>query len=104
MKRKTMNLVAVSAVVILLASCGGKSKDLLKQKKEDLAKLQKEISELSVKADKLESEIQKLDSSGVAYFVDVNVDTLQTETFKNKVELQGIVESKNTVDVGGVGG
>lgn len=99
MKRETMNLVAVGAAVILLASCGGKSNDLLKQKKEELSKVQKQISELSIQADKLESEIQKLDSAGVAYFVDVNVDTLQAETFKNKVELQGIVESKNTVDV-----
>ena len=99
MKLNKTNFVAAMSKLAVLSACGGKSKDLLETKKAELSKIQKEMAALSVKADKLESEIQKLDSSGVAYFVDVNVDTLQVKTFKNKVELQGIVESKNTVDL-----
>jgi len=99
MKLNKTNVVAAMAVLVVLSACGGKSKDLLEAKRAELSKIQKEMAALSIEADKLESEIQKLDSSGVAYFVDVNVDTLQVETFKNKVELQGIIESKNTLDV-----
>jgi RND family efflux transporter MFP subunit len=96
------NIYLITIAIISLstfASCGGKNKDVLTQKKAELKELQKEMSALSIKADKLESEIDKLDSTKTAFFVDVNVDTISSETFKNKVELQGVVESKNTVDI-----
>lgn len=98
MKRIYFIGIAILATSFL-ASCGGEVKDILATKKKELKELQKQMSELSIQADKLEGEIEKLDSSKVAFFVDVNVDTIMTETFKNKVELQGVVESKNTVDI-----
>jgi len=97
---KNIYLITIAIISLsTLASCGGKNKDVLTQKKAELKELQKEMSALSIKADKLESEIDKLDSTKTAFFVDVNVDTISSETFKNKVELQGVVESKNTVDI-----
>ena len=93
------NIILGFVGAIFLASCGSGDKDTLTAKKKELKELEGKISELSIKADKLEAEITKLDSTKQDYFVDVYVDTVVSTTFKNTVELQGVVESKNTVDI-----
>ncbi len=98
-KIKSLAFFCISIGIIFFASCGKNKDTLLAEKRAGLDKLQKEIAKLSLDADKLKSEIASLDSTGNAYYVDVNVDTVSAVTFTNKVELQGIVESKNTVDV-----
>jgi RND family efflux transporter MFP subunit len=86
-------------ILLILVSCGGGKKDALTEKKNELEDLKSKIASLSIQADKLESEIKKLDTAGVVYKVDVSLDTIRKESYSNAVELQGVVESKKTINL-----
>ncbi len=97
--KKHMLLLATMAV--LLTACGGDKKDSLEGKKETLSKLKADQKENEQKIKTLESEIAKLDTNSKA---DIKVKTvavmsLNAQTFKHYVELQGTVDAKNTVMV-----
>lgn len=91
-----LNLLFIS---ILITSCGGQQEDALTLKKQEWEDLKSQIASLSIEADKLESEIKKLDTAGVVYKVDVTLDTIKKMAFNNSVELQGVVESKKTINL-----
>ena len=95
---KTIQLITISFLVFALG-CGKAKKDALSSKKEELEKVKSEIAELTMKADKLKGEIAILDTNQAVYMVDVHLDTVQVGSFSNKVELQGIIESKKTVNL-----
>lgn len=95
---KRIYLIASASFVLILA-CGKANKSNLAAKKEALEKVKTEIADLNMKADKLKGEIEALDTNKAVYQVDVSLDTIQVGTFNNKVELQGIIESKKTVNL-----
>lgn len=97
--KKHILLIAVLASI--LASCGGQKKEGVEGKKEELTKLKAERVENEKKIKALEIEIGKLEPNKVieAKVKPVSVDTLDAETFRHYVELQGSVDAKNNVMV-----
>jgi membrane fusion protein (multidrug efflux system) len=97
--KKHILLIAVLAT--LLASCGGEKKEGVEGKKAELAKLKAERVENEKKIKALEIEIGKLEPNKVAEakVKPVSIDTLNAETFRHYVELQGTVDAKNNVMV-----
>ncbi|MCF0042229.1 efflux RND transporter periplasmic adaptor subunit [Dyadobacter fanqingshengii] len=94
------HILILTAMTILLASCGGdEKKEGLAGKKEELAKLKTERAENEKKIKALEIEITKLDpnKAAEAKVKPVTIDTLDAATFRHYVELQGTVDAKNNV-------
>jgi membrane fusion protein (multidrug efflux system) len=93
------HILLLTAVATMLASCSGEKKEGLEGKKEELAKLKTEQAATGEKIKALEIEIAKLDPKKAAEdkVKAVTVATLNTETFKRYVELQGTVDAKNNV-------
>lgn len=92
------NILIITALASLLAACNAK-KEGLEGKKEELAQLKATQAENDKKIKALEIEIGKLDPKKTteAKVKPVSIDTLQSETFKHYVELQGTVDAKNNV-------
>jgi RND family efflux transporter MFP subunit len=92
------NILIITALVTLLAACNAK-KEGLEGKKEELAQLKATQIENEKKIKALEIEIGKLDPKKTteAKVKPVSIDTLNAETFKHYVELQGTVDAKNNV-------
>jgi membrane fusion protein (multidrug efflux system) len=93
------HILILTAVATILAACSGEKKGGLEGKKEELAKLKTEQAAANAKIKTLETEIAKLDpkKAAEAKIKAVTVATLNTETFKRYVELQGTVDAKNSV-------
>ncbi|WP_439582380.1 efflux RND transporter periplasmic adaptor subunit [Dyadobacter bucti] len=93
------HILFIATVATLLASCSGEKKEGLSGKKEELAKLKTEQAATADKIKALEIEIAKLDpkKAAEAKVKPVTVATLNAETFKRYVELQGTVDAKNNV-------
>lgn len=93
------HILFIATVATLLASCSGEKKEGLEGKKEELAKLKTEQAATADKIKALEIEIAKLDpkKAAEAKVKPVTVSTLNAETFKRYVELQGTVDAKNNV-------
>ena len=93
------HILILTAVATMLAACSGEKKEGLEGKKEELAKLKTEQAAANEKIKALETEIAKLDpkKAAEAKVKAVSVATLNTETFKRYVELQGTVDAKNSV-------
>lgn len=94
------NILIITAIATILASCSAK-KEGLEGKKEELAALKAQQVENDKKIKALEIEIGKLDPKKTteAKVKPVSIDTLNAETFKHYVELQGSVDAKNNVMV-----
>ncbi|MCF2490341.1 efflux RND transporter periplasmic adaptor subunit [Dyadobacter sp. CY347] len=96
------HILIITAMTVLLSACGGgEKKEGLAGKKEELAKLKSERSETEKKIKALEIEITKMDpnKAAEAKVKPVSIDTLNAETFRHYVELQGTVDAKNNVMV-----
>jgi len=93
------HILILTTVATILAACAGEKKEGIEGKKEELAKLKTEQSATTEKIKILESEIAKLDpkKAAEAKVKAVTVATLNPETFKRYVELQGTVDAKNSV-------
>ncbi|WP_026631814.1 efflux RND transporter periplasmic adaptor subunit [Dyadobacter alkalitolerans] len=94
------HILIITAMTVLLSACGGgEKKEGVAGKKEELAKLKAERAETEKKIKALEIEITKLDpnKAAEAKVKPVSIDTLNAETFRHYVELQGTVDAKNNV-------
>lgn len=98
MKRNILLAITLGSI---LAACSGEKKEGLEGKKEELAKLKSEQTATEQKIKLLEKEIAKLDpvKAQEAKTKPVTVATLNPETFRHYVELQGTVDAKNNVMV-----
>ncbi len=88
----------VSALVLLMVSCGGNEKNKeLTQKKEKLEKLKKQQAEETAEIKKLELEISKLDTTNKKPDEAklVALDTVKIESFTHYIDLQGKVDADN---------
>ncbi len=86
-------------VVVLLAACGGSKKEGLEAKKEELAGLKTQHTQIEQQIKALETEIAKLDTTRKAEsrVKLVTASPLQAREFKHYIELQGTVDAKNSV-------
>ena len=89
------------ALVSLLAACSGEKKSGVQGKRDELAELKTQETELTTKIKALEADLKKLDPTKKeeARIKDVQVAPLTTSTFKHFVELQGTIDAKNNVQV-----
>jgi membrane fusion protein (multidrug efflux system) len=96
MKRNILLAITLGSI---LAACSGEKKDSLEGKKEELAALKSQQTATQQKIKELEKEIAKLDPQKAeeAKIKPVSVATLDRETFRHYVELQGTVDAKNNV-------
>ena len=87
------------ALVSLLAACSQEKKNDLQGKRDELAELKSQQTELGTKIKTLESELTKLDPKKAeeARVKDVSVAPLAASTFQHFVELQGTIDAKNNV-------
>ncbi|WP_420146634.1 efflux RND transporter periplasmic adaptor subunit [Spirosoma sp.] len=88
-------------LVSFLASCSQEKKSDLQGKRDELAELKSQQTELNSKIKTLEGELAKLDPKKAeeARVKDVTVAPLNASTFKHFVELQGTIDAKNNVQV-----
>lgn len=98
--RNGIKFLSATALVLMLASCGGSAKEEkgeLNDKKAELAKLKKEQGELNQKITKLEEEIAKADpSAAIAANVKlVSVIPAALQEFKHYIDLQGKIDADN---------
>jgi membrane fusion protein (multidrug efflux system) len=87
---------------IFLAACGGEAKkEGVEGKREELAALKKQQTEVAAQIRALETELAKLDPKAAeeAKVKAVTVAPLAPQTFEHFVEVQGTVDAKNNVQV-----
>ncbi|HYK56114.1 MAG TPA: biotin/lipoyl-binding protein, partial [Flavisolibacter sp.] len=93
------NLVGLSIIAILAASCGNTQKDAkgtLNDQKAELQKLKAEQKKLNSQIAHLENEIKKADPTAIATSARlVTVMPLTTQDFTHYIELQGRVDAQN---------
>ncbi|MCQ6956658.1 efflux RND transporter periplasmic adaptor subunit [Mucilaginibacter aquariorum] len=77
-------------VILLLAACSSKPKD----KKTELADLQKQQAELNTKITKLQAEVGTTDSTKA---IEVGVVEVKTGSFTNYVQIQGKIDAQDNV-------
>jgi RND family efflux transporter MFP subunit len=89
------------ALVSLLAACSQEKKSDLQGKRDELAELKSQQTELNGKIKMLETELNKLDPKKAeeARVKEVTVAPLAATTFRHFVELQGTIDAKNNVQV-----
>lgn len=90
------------ALMSLLAACSQEKKpDDLQGKRDELAQLKSQQTELNTKIKALEADVTKLDPKKAeeARAKDVTVAPLASSTFRHFVELQGTIDAKNNVQV-----
>ncbi len=98
---KLMKAYYAIALVSLLAACSQEKKNDLQSKRDELAELKSQQSELNTKIKALEGEVTKLDPKKAeeARVKEVTVAPLAASTFRHFVELQGTIDAKNNVQV-----
>lgn len=94
------NVITLLAVAVIFASCGGgevgkkeEIKAQLDAKRTELEAIRKEIADL-------ELELDKLDSNKTASGKPVRLETLAMETFEHSIDIQGRVDANESVSVG----
>lgn len=97
---KAYYLIGLTTALLMSCSSEEKKSDVA-SKKQELAELKSQQTELSAKIKTLETEIGKLDPQQAeqAKVKEVTVAPLATTTFKHFVELQGTIDAKNNVQV-----
>jgi RND family efflux transporter MFP subunit len=86
------NLVLIPVLAVLMASCGGDSKEA---KMAELDKLKKEEIEIKQKIAALEKQIGATDTAAAP--IAVTVTTLKAGAFKNYIDVQGRVDADENV-------
>jgi len=86
---KTKSIIITIATVLLIVSCS-QEKSNLQELKEKQSELKKELAEINVK-------IQDLDTSNQQVVLNVTATNVQLSDFQHKIELQGAVESDDNI-------
>lgn len=88
----------ILALILVIASCGGKEKGKLGDKKAELEKLKLEQKKVSEQITKLEDEIAVLDPTSAKAKL-VSIETIGSDAFNHYIDLQGKIDAKNTAYV-----
>ncbi len=96
-----MKLYYAIALVSLLTACSQEKKNDLQGKRDQLAELKTQQTELTTKIKTLETDLAKLEpkKEDDTRVKDVSVAPLAASTFRHFVELQGTIDAKNNVQV-----
>lgn len=94
-------LLSVMVISFVMTACGSENTDSLSAKKEKLAQLKGQQSEIAAQIKQLETEIGQQDTTLIARKKTkiIKTDTLVPQTFLHFVELQGSVDAKNNINV-----
>jgi membrane fusion protein (multidrug efflux system) len=87
-----MKNILFASLILFITACGNESKD----KKAQLADLKKQQAELNIKISALEAE---MGSDKKEIIKNVSVYTVKAQDFKNYIEIQGVVDAKEDVQV-----
>ncbi|QHV95456.1 efflux RND transporter periplasmic adaptor subunit [Spirosoma endbachense] len=92
---------AIAIATSLLIACSQEKKSDLQGKRDELADLKKQETELATKIKTLEGDLAKLEpkKEEEARVKDVTVAPVSATTFRHFVELQGTIDAKNNVQV-----
>jgi membrane fusion protein (multidrug efflux system) len=92
---------AIALATSLLIACSQEKKSDLQGKRDELAELKKQETELATKIKTLEGDLAKLEpkKEEEARVKDVTVAPVSATTFRHFVELQGTIDAKNNVQV-----
>ena len=106
---KQSRLVLIAGLLLILSSCGDRSKEdnaNLKDKKAALTKLQSEKSKTDADIKKLQEEIDKSDTTNAAKIKLVGTGTVAVENFEHYIDLQGKIDAENIshISPNGMGG
>jgi RND family efflux transporter MFP subunit len=99
---KNLNYMVLIVLVSALAvsACGGKKKDPLSTKKEQLKKLKVQQSKVNAEIRKLENEIATLSAeTNKDKVIPVRVKTLSKREFVHYIQVQGVVDSDRSIRV-----
>jgi len=99
---KNLNYMVLIVLVSALAvnACGGKKKDPLSTKKEQLKKLKVQQSKVNAEIRKLENEIATLSAeTNKDKVIPVRVRTLSKREFVHYIQVQGVVDSDRSIRV-----
>ncbi len=95
--KKSISGALLLAILFVISSCS-------QDKKAELEKIEKQISELEIKADQLRKELADANlndstSKSDGLILPVGIDTLQKAAFYHKVEVQGTVQSDENITI-----
>lgn len=92
---------AIALTASLLVGCSQEKKSDLQSKRDELAELKSQQTELAGKIKTLEADLAKLDPQKAeeVRLKDVTVAPVSATTFRHFVELQGTIDAKNNVEV-----
>lgn len=95
--KKSISGALLLAILFVISSCS-------QDKKAELEKIEKQISELELKADQLRKELADANlndstSKSDGLILPVGIDTLQKAAFYHKVEVQGTVQSDENITI-----
>lgn len=95
------NYAIITLTASLLTGCAQEKKSDLQSKRDELAGLKSQQTELTTKIKTLEGEVTKLDPKKAeeTRTKDVTVAPVAASTFRHFVELQGTIDAKNNVEV-----
>lgn len=96
---KATNSLIIALVLVVAAACGGAEDDSLEGKKKQLDEYKSELAELKGKIKTLEQEIEEVEGPKEVKRKPVRVQEVQPTLYKHAVELQGVVESDQNVQV-----
>lgn len=97
MKKIIIIIISFIALFFVLQSCQ-KSQGTQDTKRAELQKLKAQMKEIQAKIDALEKELESTSEINTEY-LNVNVQTIQPQTFRRYIELQGKVESSKAVSL-----
>lgn len=92
-------LLSTLILIIVIAACGGPQKEGLEAKKEELAGLKAQLTQIQQQIQTLEAEIGQLDTTrkNANRIKIVTVAPVQAGEFKHYIEVQGAVDAKNSI-------
>lgn len=92
-------LLLILTILIIAASCGAPKQEGLEAKKEELANLKTQLAEIEQQIQALETEIAVLDTTkkNANRIKLVTVAPLQATEFKHYIQVQGMVDAKNSI-------
>lgn len=97
---KNLTYTALIVCVLALSACGGKKKDPLTAKKEQLKKLKLKQSQINAEIRKLENEIGALSAeANKDKVIPVMIKPLSKRDFIHYIQVQGIVDSDRSIRV-----
>lgn len=97
---KNLTYTALIVCILAFSACGGKKKDPLTTKKDELKKLKLKQSQINAEIRKLENEIAALSAeANKDKVIPVMAKTLSKRDFVHYIQVQGIVDSDKSIRV-----